>query len=138
MVAFHISTLCCSETHTLATLLRQYVMMKYLDLIIPFFLIKMKKVWKHPRDEQEAFLRKMLARDADTEYGRRYGFGDIGSLQEFRDKHPLTKYDHYRDYFQRLADGEKNVCVAAKVGQVWNFVWHYRKRQINSNGILTK
>ena len=99
----------------MATLLRQYVMMQYLDLIIPFFFVKMKKVWKHPRDEQESFLRKMLARDAYTEYGRRHGFGDISSLKEFRDKHPLTKYDHYRDYFQKLADGEKNICVAAKV-----------------------
>ncbi|XP_022106526.1 GH3 domain-containing protein-like, partial [Acanthaster planci] len=48
-----------------------------------------------------------------TEYGRRYLRG-IQSLQDFRDKHPLTKYDHYQDYFQRLAEGEKNVCVATK------------------------
>ena len=64
-------------------------------------------------EEQEKFLMKLLARDAKTEYGMTHGFSDIKSLQEFREKHPLTKYEHYRDYFTRLADGEKNVCVAA-------------------------
>ncbi|XP_038058279.1 GH3 domain-containing protein-like isoform X2 [Patiria miniata] len=114
VTAFHISTLRCSESHTLKTLLLQYILFQVATLATPFSLYKLKKLWKEPRKAQEKFLLKLISRDADTEYGRRYLTG-IQSLQDFRDKHPLTKYDHYQDYFQRLADGEKNVCVAAKV-----------------------
>ncbi|XP_033624241.1 probable indole-3-acetic acid-amido synthetase GH3.9 [Asterias rubens] len=113
VIALHISTLRCSETHTLATLLAQYLIMQVFDLIAPSVYRNLKKVWKYPRKEQDNFLLKLLARDAKTEYGMTHGFSDIKSLQEFREKHPLTKYEHYRDYFTRLADGEKNVCVAA-------------------------
>ncbi|XP_038058031.1 GH3 domain-containing protein-like [Patiria miniata] len=114
VVAFHICTLRCSETHTLMTLLLQYFVSQMMALFAPMAVSKLEKAWKEPRKAQEKFLRELISRDADTEYGRRYLTG-IQSLQDFRDKHPLTKYDHYQDYFQRLADGEKNVCVAARV-----------------------
>ncbi|XP_038058034.1 GH3 domain-containing protein-like [Patiria miniata] len=114
VIAFHISTLRCSETHTLKTLLLEYAINLATDFFDPYIFGKLKMAWKEPRKAQEKFLRELISRDADTEYGRRYLTG-IQSLQDFRDKHPLTKYDHYQDYFQRLADGEKNVCVAAKV-----------------------
>ncbi|XP_071788390.1 uncharacterized protein [Asterias amurensis] len=115
MIALHISTLRCSETHTLATLLVKYLIFQIIDLTAPSVYSNMQKIWKRPRKEQESFLLKLLARDAKTEYGMTHGFSDIKSLQEFREKHPLTKYEHYRDYFTRLADGEKNVCVATKL-----------------------
>ncbi|XP_033624242.1 probable indole-3-acetic acid-amido synthetase GH3.9 isoform X1 [Asterias rubens] len=115
VVALHISTLQCSESHTLKTLLLQYFMVKQIDFFVPFLLYKMTKAWKNPMQAQEKLLLKLLARDAKTEYGMTHGFSDIKSLQEFREKHPLTKYDHYRDYFTRLADGEKNVCLAADI-----------------------
>ncbi|XP_022106549.1 probable indole-3-acetic acid-amido synthetase GH3.8 isoform X2 [Acanthaster planci] len=114
MIAFHISTLRCSETHTLMTLLLEYTYFQFIGLFGPLIVSKLTKAWKEPRKAQETFLRELISRDANTEYGKRYLKG-IKSLQDFRDKHPLTKYDHYQDYFQRLADGEKNVCVATKV-----------------------
>ncbi|XP_022106550.1 GH3 domain-containing protein-like [Acanthaster planci] len=114
MIAFHISTLRCSETHTLMTLLVEYTYYQSIALFGPLTVSKLTKAWKEPRKAQETFLMELISRDANTEYGKRYLRG-IQSLQDFRDKHPLTKYDHYQDYFQRLADGEKNVCVATKV-----------------------
>ncbi|XP_071788237.1 uncharacterized protein [Asterias amurensis] len=115
VIALHISTVCCSETHTLVTLLVQYFVQQIPSLMASSVYSEIEKVWQRPRKEQEMCLMKLLARDAKTEYGRRHGFSDIKSLQEFREKHPLTKYEHYRDYFTRLADGEKNVCVATKL-----------------------
>ncbi|XP_033624240.1 probable indole-3-acetic acid-amido synthetase GH3.8 isoform X2 [Asterias rubens] len=115
IVALHISTLRCSESHTLATLLIQYLMNQIPSLMASSVYSGIKKVWQRPMEEQEKFLMKLLARDAKTEYGMTHGFSDIKSLQEFREKHPLTKYEHYRDYFTRLADGEKNVCVAEEI-----------------------
>ncbi|XP_071789171.1 uncharacterized protein [Asterias amurensis] len=115
IVALHISTLRCSETHSLSTLLQQYLRMKLVDLASLFILSKMTRIWKNPMRHQEMLLKKLLTRDAKTEYGMTHGFSDIKSLQEFREKHPLTKYEHYRDYFTRLADGEKNVCVAEEI-----------------------
>ena len=61
MIALHISTLSCSETHTLKTLLLQYVIMRVVDFIAPFVKAKMAEVWKHAMKEQEKFLKKLLA-----------------------------------------------------------------------------
>ena len=72
---------------------------------------KMTKLWKSPREAQESLLRDLIKRDARTEYGREHRLEEILSLKELQKKHPLTDYDHYRKYVQRLADGEPNVFV---------------------------
>ncbi len=72
---------------------------------------KMTKLWKSPRQAQESLLRELITRDADTVYGKERRLEEILSLTELQKKHPLTDYDHYRSYVQRLADGEPNVFV---------------------------
>ena len=114
VVALHISTLICSETLTLKTLLLHYIIFKGLDFYSPFVFSKLTKMWKNPRKEHEKLLRHLVSRDLNTEYGRRYLQG-IKSLRDLRQKHPLTKFEHFEEYFRRLANGEKNVCMAGTV-----------------------
>ena len=92
----------------------EYIAIQGLNLYSKFLMSQMTKVWKQPMKAQEAFLQELIARDRDTEYGKRYLSG-IKTLQEFRNKHPLTKYDHYEEHFKRLANGEEGVCVGCKV-----------------------
>ena len=42
--------------------------------------------------EQEKILYNLLAENKDTEYGKKYGFGEITSIQDFQEKVPVTEY----------------------------------------------
>ncbi len=57
----------------------------------------------------ESTLLKILSHNKDTEYGQKYGFAKITNLKEFKQIHPITKYDHYESFIQRMLDGEENV-----------------------------
>ncbi|NEO39176.1 MAG: GH3 auxin-responsive promoter family protein [Moorea sp. SIOASIH] len=57
----------------------------------------------------ESTLLKIISHNKDTEYGKKYGFAKITNLKEFKQIHPLTKYEHYESFIQRMFDGEENV-----------------------------
>ena len=54
-------------------------------------------------------LMKILSDNKDTEWGRRYGFGEIRSPEEYRNRMPVFGYEAYRSYVERLVNGEKNL-----------------------------
>ena len=65
-----------------------------------------------PMETQEQFLLQILRDNKDTEYGRKYGFADITSIEEFRQRVPLTTYDDYAEAIERMSiKGEKNVLT---------------------------
>ena len=66
----------------------------------------------NPMRSQEDFLMRLLRENARTEYGSKHGFRNIHSMDEFRRYIPLTDYDDYTSYFERIAEGEKNVLTA--------------------------
>lgn len=82
-----------------------------------------KKAFNHldritykPMHTQEQFLLRLLHDNKDTEYGRKYGFADIHSIEEFRERVPLTIYDDYAEAIERMAvKGEKNILTAYEV-----------------------
>ncbi len=67
-----------------------------------------------PRAAQEARLQRILAAHADTEIGRKYGFGSIKNLDEFRAKVPFTTWDAMAPLVDRMLAGEENVLVGEK------------------------
>ena len=74
------------------------------------------KITQHPMQTQEAWLMTLLDDNKDTEYGRKYGFKDIHSIEDFRKAVPLSEYDDYAPYIERMAKkGEKNVLTAYRV-----------------------
>ncbi|XP_022098637.1 probable indole-3-acetic acid-amido synthetase GH3.8 [Acanthaster planci] len=114
LIAFHISSLRCSASHTLTSLLLSYKRHQGERLATPFIWVKANHTWKHPRETQEDLIRELTRRHAKTEYGRKNRLGEIQSLDDLRKKHPLTTYDHFKDYIQRLADGEEGLFLDEK------------------------
>lgn len=73
-------------------------------------------ITQHPMQTQEEFLMTLLRDNQDTEYGRKYGFRDIHSIEDFRRAVPLTDYDDYAPYIERMArDGEKDLLTSYRV-----------------------
>ena len=64
---------------------------------------------------QSDVLRRILARNANTDYGRRHGFATIRGVDDFRARVPLTTYDDYTEYVERIAKGQPGVLSRAPV-----------------------
>lgn len=61
-------------------------------------------------------LMKILDDNKETEYGKKYGFANIKSVEEYQDNVPITDYDSYADYIYRMTEkGEKNILTAYDV-----------------------
>lgn len=64
----------------------------------------------------EKALKSMLHRSRDTEYGKRYGFSSIGSVEDFQKAVPLSTYDDYLPYITRMVEkGEETLITANKI-----------------------
>lgn len=64
-----------------------------------------------PQVNEELLLR-IIRDNKDTEYGRKCGFADIHSIEDFKKKVPFTEYDHYAPYIERMINNdEKNLIT---------------------------
>lgn len=68
----------------------------------------------HVERTQARVLRRILRRNASTEFGRRHGFGTIRSPAEFKSV-PLTEYEDYADAVNRVMVGAAGVLTADPV-----------------------
>ncbi len=64
---------------------------------------------------QRQILMSYMRRNADTVYGRRYGFGKIRSVKAFQTRVPLTTYEDYAPYIKRVAAGEESILTSSPV-----------------------
>ena len=73
---------------------------------------RLEDITYNPMRSQEEFVMRMMRENSKTVYGRKYGFKSIRNLDDFRRCIPLTTYDDYISYVERVANGEKNVLTA--------------------------
>ena len=96
-----------------------------LKLLDTIFVKKGKKALKDikrysytPRKVNEDLLLKILQDNKDTEYGKKYDFANIHSIEEYRKKVPFSDYDTYEPYISRMVKNkEKNLITAYDVIQ---------------------
>ncbi len=60
---------------------------------------------------QAQFLQQLGREYQDTELGRRYQLAKIASVEQFRQQIPVSRYDTYAPYAERIAAGEPNVLT---------------------------
>lgn len=63
---------------------------------------------KDPMKAQRKTLKKILSKNKNCEYGKKYNFKDIHSIDEYRAKVPLTKYEDYEPYVERMIHNKEN------------------------------
>ncbi|XP_030829738.1 indole-3-acetic acid-amido synthetase GH3.17-like [Strongylocentrotus purpuratus] len=54
---------------------------------------------------------RVLKENGDTDYGRKFKLKNIVSAEEFRKRHPLTTYEDYKPYVERVMAGEQGVMT---------------------------
>lgn len=73
---------------------------------------RLEDITYNPMRSQEEFVMRLVRENARTEYGRTNRFEGIHTLDDFRRYIPLTTYDDYAPYIERIAKGERNVLTA--------------------------
>lgn len=82
---------------------------------------RLRSICKEPMRINEEILLKIVNDNKDTEYGRKYNFADIHSIEDYQKMVPVSRYDDYADYILRMTeDGEKNLICAYPIN-------HYNK-----------
>ncbi len=56
---------------------------------------------KHPRDVQQALLRRITTENADTEFGRKHGFTQVADADAYRQATPVQTYEDLRPLIER-------------------------------------
>lgn len=88
------------------------------DLLAGIFrpvLDKFRDAAKRPAEAQAARLQEILSANADTEYGKRFGFASIKDVATYRARVPRIDFDAISAEVDRMAAGEGNVLVAEPV-----------------------
>ncbi len=67
---------------------------------------------KHPIEKTTALLMELLQDNKDTEYGKKYDFANIHTIEEYQRKVPVIVYDDIAEYLERMMAGEPNILTA--------------------------
>lgn len=65
-----------------------------------------------PMGCQEDFVLRIARENANTAFGREHGFDRIRNIDDFRQRVPISTYEDYTRYIERIANGERNVLTA--------------------------
>src|SRR5215216_5804599 len=66
------------------------------------------KLCRDPVQAQDRLLRQILETNADTEFGRRHGFGSIATFQQFQERVPISSYEDLEPYITEEMNGRSN------------------------------
>jgi hypothetical protein len=70
---------------------------------------------KYPLEVQDELIKKLLQQAKNTAFGKMYGFGDITTIQSFRERVPVHSYEQLFPYIERQLKGEQNVLWPTEV-----------------------
>ncbi|MBN2680900.1 MAG: GH3 auxin-responsive promoter family protein [Bacteroidales bacterium] len=64
---------------------------------------------RYPFDVQRETFLKLIEKAEDTEWGKKYGYRSVSSVEEFQKRVPVQDYEDVKPYIIRLRQGEKNL-----------------------------
>ncbi|WP_108209944.1 GH3 auxin-responsive promoter family protein [Pontibacter mucosus] len=70
---------------------------------------------KYPHEVQLELFQDLISTAKSTEWGKKYGYGDSMSVQEFQERVPISTYEDLYPYIERMMKGEQNVLWPSKI-----------------------
>ncbi|GAA4423370.1 GH3 auxin-responsive promoter family protein [Pontibacter saemangeumensis] len=70
---------------------------------------------KYPHDVQAELFQNLIGTAKDTEWGKKYGYGEKLSVREFQERVPVSDYEALYPYIERVMMGEQNLLWPSKV-----------------------
>jgi len=63
----------------------------------------------YPIDVQKELIGKLISTARNTEWGKKYGYESISTINDFKNRVPLSKYEDLEPIIKRLREGESNL-----------------------------
>jgi len=73
---------------------------------------RLNEITHDPMNSQEEFVMRLVRENARTVYGQQLRLSSIHSLDDFRRLVPLSTYEDYSPYIERIVSGERNILTA--------------------------
>ncbi|MEX2230778.1 MAG: GH3 auxin-responsive promoter family protein [Cyclobacteriaceae bacterium] len=70
---------------------------------------------KYPHDVQEELFKRLILAASATEFGKKYGFSDIETVAQYRERVPIFTYENLFPYIKRLMRGEQNILWPTEI-----------------------
>ncbi|MBC7556081.1 MAG: GH3 auxin-responsive promoter family protein [Chryseobacterium sp.] len=64
---------------------------------------------EHPLETQKGVLFSQLFFAEETEYGKKYGFKDISTYNDFKNQIPIVTYEDFEPYIEKARQGQKDI-----------------------------
>lgn len=88
-----------------------------------YIFLKVAKIYKKgfekdlkcAAQKNDQLLMEIIRKNSETEYGKKYGFQTIDTPNKFKNVVPLTEYDDYKGFIERIAKGEDNILTTEKI-----------------------
>jgi hypothetical protein len=77
--------------------------------------LRFQRAAEHAEETQTSLLLNYLRTNANTEYGRLHQFESITSPKQFQKQVPLTTYDVYTEYIERIGEGQPSILTTDPV-----------------------
>jgi len=112
LVMYNVARSRWAHTHTWSSATRHYLTNKLMECLGYLAYRNLLKQSRDVRSIQEKFLISNIVKNKDTEYGKDHQFDTITTIPIFQNMHPLTKYNHYKPYVDRIKNGDLTVMTA--------------------------
>jgi len=70
---------------------------------------------KYPLDVQDEWLHTLISSAENTEWGKRYDYKSILSVQQFKERVPIQNYDTLKPHIERMLQGEQNILWPSEI-----------------------
>ena len=70
---------------------------------------------KYPFEVQEEVFKKLIGTAQNTQWGRMYGYSEIRTVKEFKERVPVSSYEQLYPYIERTIKGEHNVLWPSEI-----------------------
>jgi hypothetical protein len=76
---------------------------------------RIEEHFKNPLELQHTSLDELIFSGRNTEWGKKYGYSEIGNYEQFKARVPISTYEEIFPYIDRMMHGEQNVLWASPV-----------------------
>ncbi len=76
---------------------------------------RIKGFMYHPHETQERLFNHLITTASTTAWGRRFGYREIKTYQQFKERIPISTYEQLFPYIKRQLYGEQNVLWPTKI-----------------------
>lgn len=70
---------------------------------------------KYPHEVQEEWFKRLIGQGKTTEWGKIYDYKSIQSYRDYANRVPISDYDQYKPYIDRLRNGEQNIIWSEEI-----------------------